>query len=262
MTTPPEEMHSHNEDSTAPQPPESGLTARQIKAKKVQKWLDRGLNILLVVSVLMWVINHFFMPQAHEAEAAKKLDTLQAEAESAFGAAKKNDYSVTLQKPRPEFPAPAVAFMASDLDSIMTDMGERPNIIFFYASWCPYCHKMFPAIAKIAKEMQNKVRIIPVSIDEKPQAFIDYLAKHEPNPAFTPYVFADSGERLKSRDLLSKKGLHFKGAIPYMAVFRKGEALAQITGVLENDKLFKLVEDASTISNKTTITQPSSTINY
>ncbi len=243
-------------------PENSSPTPRQAKAKKIQKLLDKGLNILLVVSIILWGINRFFMPASQEVDNAQNLTQLQHEAESAFHAAKKNDYSVTLKKPRPILPAPAVAFMASDLNTIMEDMGDKPTLIFLYASWCPFCHKMFPTISNITQTMQNKIRIIPISIDEKPEAFIHYLAQHAPTPTFTPYVFADSGERLKARDLLTKKGLQFTGSIPYMAVFRKGKSLAQIVGVLDNESLLKLINDAGTLQDKTTITKPSSSITY
>ena len=251
---PPSMTQDSNDATTTPE-----LTPRQIKAKRIQKYLDRGLNLLLVVSAVMWIVNHYFMPDAQEMDNARALKALQRDAESAFKAAKNNDYSVTINKPRPTLPKPAVAFMASDLQNIMEDKGELPTLVFFYASWCPYCHKMFPMISKIAQTMQDKIRIVPISIDEKPEAFITYLNKHEPNPSFTPYVFGDSGERLKARDLLAKKGLQFTGSIPYMSVFRKGEALAQITGVMADEDLLKFVKDAGSLHEKTTITEPSST---
>lgn len=229
---------------TTPPPP----SPKQLKAQKIQKTLDKGLNVLLVLAVIVWFTNTFLRDDTHELDNAKKLEKLQNEALNAFNEAKHPPKTPPKQR-RPELPAPSIAFLASDLDLAINDQSNTPTLVFFYASWCPYCHKMFPKIAHYAKDSQG-LRILPVSIDEDPAKLNVYLTKEYPQRSFTPYVFSNATEMLGARNILAKKGLQFNGSIPYLAVFHHGKALAQVQGLIKDDELEKLVQQAKRLPNQ------------
>lgn len=248
-------------------PPPAASSERAAKVKKIQRFIDRSLNVMLVIAVMMWVTEHYLLP-TDKNDNAKNLENLQKEAEIAFGKRAADTTTTatttapppaTASHPRPTMPAPAIAFMASDMNSIIQNVDSIPTLVFFYASWCPYCHKMFPTIADIARTKRDVIRVIPISIDEKPDAFVTYLQKNAPNAPFTPYVIADKEELNATRELLAKKGLHFKGAIPYMTVFHKGVPLAQIEGVLADKDFYAMIADASKLRDQSKNPHPAST---
>jgi thiol-disulfide isomerase/thioredoxin len=51
----------------------------------------------------------------------------------------------------------------------------------FWATWCPPCREEMPSILALAKELAarhpGKFKLVAVSVDEKPEAVRDYLAK-------------------------------------------------------------------------------------
>lgn len=42
---------------------------------------------------------------------------------------------------------------------------EKPVIIYFFATWCPYCHRDLTALSKVYKNYEDKVSIIAISLD-------------------------------------------------------------------------------------------------
>src|SRR3989338_7447570 len=42
---------------------------------------------------------------------------------------------------------------------------EKPVIVYFFATWCPYCHQDLTALSKVYKNYENNVSIIAISLD-------------------------------------------------------------------------------------------------
>ena len=51
---------------------------------------------------------------------------------------------------------------------------EIPVLLDFWASWCMPCKMMMPVIEQIEQEMQNKVKVCKVNIDEQSSLAIQY----------------------------------------------------------------------------------------
>ena len=71
--------------------------------------------------------------------------------------------------------------------------GEKPVLVEFWAPWCVYCRRIAPALKKVAKEMEDKIRIAQVNIDDVPE-----LAHQERIEVIPTLVIYHKGEALAS----------------------------------------------------------------
>ena len=42
---------------------------------------------------------------------------------------------------------------------------EKPVIVYFFATWCPWCAKDYAALSKVYKNYEDKVSVISISLD-------------------------------------------------------------------------------------------------
>ena len=85
-----------------------------------------------------------------------------------------------------------------------------PVVVDFWAEWCGPCRMIAPALEEIATELQGKVKIVKLNIDENPQ---------------TPQQFGVRG-------------------IPTLLIFENGAVKAEKIGALPKSKLSEWVEES------------------
>jgi thioredoxin 1 len=92
-------------------------------------------------------------------------------------------------------------FKADVLDS------AEPVVVDFWAEWCAPCRRLAPAVEAVATELEGKVMVAKVNVDENP---------------VTPGRFNVRG-------------------IPTLILFKGGKAVDQVVGLVSKDELKQMV---------------------
>ncbi len=87
---------------------------------------------------------------------------------------------------------------------------EGPVLVDFWAEWCGPCRQIAPALDEISKEMEGKLTVVKINIDDNPQ---------------TPTQFGVRG-------------------IPTLMVFKGGELAATKVGAAPKSKLAEWVQQS------------------
>lgn len=58
---------------------------------------------------------------------------------------------------------------------------EMPVLVDFYADWCGPCKMMSPVLDQISNEMEGKIKIGKVNVDENPNLASEYKVMSIPN---------------------------------------------------------------------------------
>jgi thioredoxin 1 len=96
--------------------------------------------------------------------------------------------------------------------SFEADVLNAPGAVLvdFWAEWCGPCRQIAPALEELSKDLETKVTVVKLNIDENPQ---------------TP----------------SKYGVR---GIPTLMIFKDGQVAATKIGALPKSKLYEWVESA------------------
>ncbi len=61
----------------------------------------------------------------------------------------------------------------SDFESEVLN-SDSPVLVDFWAEWCGPCKTLLPLVEEIADEMQDKLKVVKVNIDESPETPTKY----------------------------------------------------------------------------------------
>ena len=65
-----------------------------------------------------------------------------------------------------------------------------PVLLDFFANWCGHCQKLLPLLDDVAAEMDGKIRVMKVNVDENRE----FAQKFEIKGLPTMLLFKDGGE--------------------------------------------------------------------
>ncbi|MBI5576099.1 MAG: thioredoxin [Deltaproteobacteria bacterium] len=88
------------------------------------------------------------------------------------------------------------------------DSGPTPVLVDFWAPWCGPCRVIAPILEEVAREMEGKVRIAKVNVDESP-------------------------------DIASTLGIR---GIPTLILFKEGQIKGQMVGVNTKAGIVSLIQ--------------------
>ncbi len=95
---------------------------------------------------------------------------------------------------------------------------EGRKAVFIYTSWCPYCRKKLPAMVQI--EGMRKGSVIPISVDEDPNALLRYVMKIKNFPFHTFVLNEKRGGELERRF-----GANPRTGVPYIILLDEDNKL-------------------------------------
>lgn len=57
----------------------------------------------------------------------------------------------------------------ADFNNILSEAGEKPVLVDFYADWCGPCQIVAPVMEKLADSYAEKAVIVKLNVDENPE---------------------------------------------------------------------------------------------
>ena len=85
----------------------------------------------------------------------------------------------------------------------MLSGSDLPVLVDFYAAWCGPCQMMVPILEQVNAQLQGKMKIVKIDTDKYPQLASQYQIE----------------------------------ALPTLVLFKKGEAVERIEGLLQAPQL-------------------------
>jgi thiol-disulfide isomerase/thioredoxin len=151
-------------------------------------------------------------------------------------------------------PAPQPKLLLETLDAegferIVLHSTDRPTFIMIYASWCPYCKRMFADLNRFALEFSG-IRFVMLSIDETREPAERFVASAAPLH-MESYIIKGAEEYYRMSEFIRSAGLGYQGGIsknvgvPYNMVFYQQKAVAELAGAVPTENLYALLQELS-----------------
>ena len=82
------------------------------------------------------------------------------------------------QKPEPKIEPGIIDLNNSNFDQIIS--AENPTLVDFWAEWCGPCKMIGPILEELATELNGKVKIVKVNVDENNQTAVKFSIRSIP----------------------------------------------------------------------------------
>ncbi len=135
-----------------------------------------------------------------------------------------------LGKPAPSFDLPTVADESERIE--LSDLTGRPLVLNFWASWCDPCKDEAPEFARVAREMEDDVTFLGVSILDGRGAARDFVKEYG-----IPF------ESVRDTRGVIAKRYGVTGAPETVFVDPRGRVVGKYIGAFREDELEPLVRD-------------------
>lgn len=144
-----------------------------------------------------------------------------------------------------EFTKQIKIISASQIVKNIETTDAKPTLMVMYASWCGYCKKLLPNIAKLKNEGKiSGVNLLLLSIDKDIIKFSTYFLQRNYDKVFTPYIM-DDDEEGKLKSIIVSKGGSYSTSIPYSVIFdSKGILIEEIHGAVSKKRLLEKLNNA------------------
>jgi thioredoxin 1 len=86
---------------------------------------------------------------------------------------------------------------------------DKMVLVDFWAAWCGPCRQLAPALEDVSNDLQDKIVVFKINVDENPEAASRYSVR----------------------------------ALPSILFFKNGELVNRQVGVLPKSKLYEKIED-------------------
>ncbi len=100
---------------------------------------------------------------------------------------------------------PKISDQEFDLEVLQSD---KPAVVDFGATWCGPCKKLHPILAELSEELGERVKIVEMDVGDSPQTAQKYAVI----------------------------------SVPQVLIFKNGEVVERIVGVLPKPKLKEKIE--------------------
>ena len=108
-------------------------------------------------------------------------------------AAGQETFAAKIDRSKAGTPAPAAAFADAQGKMVtMADFAGRPVLVNLWATWCGPCKKEMPALDALAKQLGDKVVVLPISQDLDGMKAVAPFWKEGGYTAMRPYADAEN----------------------------------------------------------------------
>lgn len=131
---------------------------------------------------------------------------------------------------------------ATKLSDVIKEKSAKKKLVVIYTTWCPYCKRQMPELAKLASDdTARNLQIILVALDGDENKVRQFLARYNIAGARNYLISEETRQSMPS--VMFSHQAAFDGSIPYGALFdEEGNIIKQYKGFVD---AFKVDEDLS-----------------